>query len=176
MVAAVLAWLGGTPQLAAAVVAVILLNAGFAFVQERQAERAVEALAAYLPDTARALRGGRLTVVPARELVPGDVIEVAEGDRICADARLIDGAVSVDLSALNGESVPAAREADAEVVPGSLIEARELVFSGTACVAGQARAVVTHTGMHSEIGRIAALSQRGRTEPSPLERQVRRAT
>ncbi|MCU7731134.1 cation-transporting P-type ATPase [Actinoplanes sp. KI2] len=176
MVAAVLAWLGGTPQLAAAVAAVILLNAGFAFVQERQAERAVEALAAFLPDTARVLRGGRLTEVPARELVPGDVIEVAEGDRICADARLIDGAVSVDLSALNGESVPAGRQADAEVVPGPLIEARELVFSGTACVAGQALAVVTHTGMHTEIGRIAALSQRGRTESSPLERQVRRAT
>jgi calcium-translocating P-type ATPase len=176
MVAAGLAWLGGTPSLAIAVVAVIVLNAGFAFVQERQAERAVEALAAYLPATAQALRDGLLAEVPARELVPGDVVEVTEGDRICADARLIDGAVSVDLSALNGESVPADRAADADVVPGPLIEARELIFSGTACVAGQGRAVVLHTGMHTEIGRIAALSQRGRTAPSPLERQVRRAT
>ncbi|HEX5198842.1 MAG TPA: cation-transporting P-type ATPase, partial [Actinoplanes sp.] len=117
MVAAALAWLGGTPELAIAVVAVILLNAGFAFVQERQAERAVEALAAYLPATARAVRDGVLAEVPARDLVPGDVIEIAEGDRICADARLIDGALSVDLSALNGESVPAGRAADAELAP-----------------------------------------------------------
>jgi calcium-translocating P-type ATPase len=176
MVAAVLAWLGGTPPLAVAVVAVILLNAGFAFAQEMQAERAVEALAAYLPATARALRDGLVAEVPARDLVPGDVIELTEGDRICADARLIDGELSVDMSALNGESVPAGRAADAEPVPGPLLEARELVFSGTACTAGLARAVVLHTGMHTEIGRIAALTQRGRTRPSPLERQVRRAT
>jgi calcium-translocating P-type ATPase len=122
------------------------------------------------------LRDGGLTEVPARELVPGDVVVLAEGDRISADARLIGGEVSVDMSALNGESVPATRAADAEFVPGARLEARELVFSGTACTAGQARAVVTHTGMHTEIGRIAALSQRGRAEPSPLERQVRRAT
>jgi calcium-translocating P-type ATPase len=176
MVAAVLAWLGGTPALATAVVAVILLNAGFAFVQEMQAERAVEALAAYLPATARVLRDGLITDVPARDLVPGDVIELAEGDRVCADARLIAGELSVDMSALNGESVPAGRAADAAAVPGPLLEARELVFSGTACTAGLARAVVVHTGMHTEIGRIAALTQRGRTRPSPLERQVRRAT
>ncbi|WIN00566.1 cation-transporting P-type ATPase [Actinoplanes oblitus] len=176
MVAAVLAWFGHTVALAAAVVAVILLNAGFAFVQEQQAERAVEALAAFLPMSARVLRDGELVEAPARELVPGDVIEVTEGDRVCADARLIEGAVAVDLSALNGESAPAVRTADGDLVPGPLLEARELVFSGTSCTAGQARAVVTHTGMHTEIGRIAALSQRGRVEASPLERQVRRAT
>ncbi|SNY59208.1 cation-translocating P-type ATPase [Paractinoplanes atraurantiacus] len=176
MIAAVLAWAGHAPALAVAVVAVILLNAAFAFVQERQAERAVEALAAYLPDSALVMRDGVLLEVPARDLVPGDVMEVGEGDRICADARLVEGSVAVDLSALNGESVPAIRAADAELVPGPLLEASELVFSGTSCTAGQARAVVTHTGMRTEIGRIAALSQRGRQEPSPLERQVRRAT
>jgi calcium-translocating P-type ATPase len=176
MIAAVLAWAGHAPALAVAVIAVILLNAAFAFVQERQAERAVEALAAYLPVSARVMRDGVLVEVPARGLVPGDVMEIAEGDRICADGRLIDGILAVDLSSLNGESVPATRTADTELVPGPLLEARELVFSGTSCTAGQARAVVTHTGMHSEIGRIAALSQRGRSEPSPLERQVRRVT
>ncbi|MFI7602402.1 cation-translocating P-type ATPase [Actinoplanes sp. NPDC049681] len=176
MVAAVLAWVGGTPALAVAVVAVILLNAAFAFVQEMQAERAVEALAAYLPVSARVLRDGVLCDVPARELVPGDVMVVEEGDRICADGRLVEGSLSVDLSALNGESVPATRSADAQVVAGPLLEARELVFSGTVCTAGEGRAVVARTGMHTEIGRIAALSQRGRSEPSPLERQVRRAT
>ncbi|MEU4424771.1 cation-transporting P-type ATPase [Actinoplanes sp. NPDC024001] len=176
MVAAVLAWAGHSPALAVAVVAVILLNAAFAFVQEQQAERAVEALAAYLPMSARVMRDGVLIEAPARDLVPGDVIEVAEGDRLCADARLVDGTVAVDLSALTGESVPVTRSADTELVPGPLLEARELLFSGTSCVAGQARAVVTHTGMHTEIGRIAALSQRGPSRSSPLERQVRRAT
>ncbi|MBB3101093.1 calcium-translocating P-type ATPase [Actinoplanes campanulatus] len=176
MVAAVLAWFGHAPALGLAVVAVILLNAAFAFVQERQAERAVEALAAFLPLSARVYRDGVLVEAPARDLVPGDVVEIAEGDRISADARMIDGSVAVDLSTLNGESLPVVRAADPEHVPGPLLEARELVFSGTSCTAGQARAVVTHTGMHTEIGRIAALSQRGHTEPSPLERQVRKAT
>ncbi|MEU4689952.1 cation-transporting P-type ATPase [Actinoplanes sp. NPDC023714] len=176
MVAAVLAWAGHSPALAAAVIVVILLNAAFAFAQERQAERAVEALAAFLPLSAHVLRDGVLVEAPARDLVPGDVIEIAEGDRICADARLVDGSVAVDLSALTGESVPVVRTPDTEVVPGPLLQARELVFSGTSCTAGQARAVITHTGMRTEIGRIAALSQRGHTDPSPLERQVRRAT
>ncbi|RZU53387.1 calcium-translocating P-type ATPase [Krasilnikovia cinnamomea] len=175
-VAAALAWFSGNAPLAVAVVAVILLNAAFAFMQEMQAEKAVEALAAYLPATARAIRDGIERTVVARELVPGDILLVAEGDRVCADARLIDGAVAIDLSALNGESAPVARAAGAAAQPGPLLEAQDLLFSGTACTAGAATAVVTRTGMHSEIGRIAALSQRVRTEPSPLERQISRAT
>ncbi|PRY32913.1 cation-translocating P-type ATPase [Pseudosporangium ferrugineum] len=176
MLAAALAWIGGTRALAVAVVAVILLNAAFAFAQEMQAERAVEALAAFLPAGARVLRDGRPAELPARELVPGDVVLIAEGDRISADARLIRGEVSVDLSALDGESVPVSRHPVAGVVAGSPLEAPELVFSGTVCTAGEAYGVVTGTGMRTEIGRIAALSQRDRAEPSPLETQVRRLT
>jgi calcium-translocating P-type ATPase len=175
-VAAGLAWAGGTPALALAVVAVILLNAGFAFVQEMQAEHAVDALAAFLPATARVLRDGARTEIPARELVPGDVLIIAEGDRVSADARLIDGDVTVDLSALTGESVPSCRSAEPTAVTGSLLDAHDLVFSGTSCTGGEATAVVTRTGMHTELGRIAALSQRGAPQPSPLETQVRRAT
>jgi magnesium-transporting ATPase (P-type) len=174
--AAVLAWFGGTPALSAAVIAVILLNAAFAFVQEMQAERAVEALAAFLPATAEALRDGVRTEVEARDLVPGDVLVVAEGDRVSADARIIDGAVQMDLSALTGESVASNRSADPASAAGSLMDAHNLVFSGTSCTGGEALAVVTRTGMHTELGRIAALSQRERPEPSPLERQVRRVT
>jgi len=198
-VAAALAWIGGTRAVWLAVMAVILLNAAFAFVQERQAERAVEALAAFLPATARVLRAGTVTQVPAADLVPGDVLLVAEGERVSADARLIDGSVELDLSALTGESVPVTRSAappDAAppgadegappgadagvavgpVVVGPVLEATELIFSGTTCTGGEAAAVVTRTGMHTELGRIAALSQRGTPDPSPLERQVRRAT
>lgn len=173
--AAVLAWIGGTPALSIAVMAVILLNAGFAFVQEMQAERAVEALAAFLPATARVVRDGVRGEIEARDLVPGDVLIVAEGDRVSADARIIDGDVLLDLSSLTGESEPVSRSAQAEGA-GSLLEAHNLVFSGSACTGGEATAVVTRTGMHTELGRIAALSQRVTTERSPLERQVRRAT
>jgi calcium-translocating P-type ATPase len=176
-VAAVLAWAGGTPALSIAVIAVILLNAGFAFVQEMQAERAVEALAAFLPATAQVIRDGVRSEIPARELVPGDVLMIAEGDRVCADAHIIDGSLQLDLSALTGESMPANRSVEpTAVLRGSLLEARALVFSGTTCTGGEASAVVTRTGMHTELGRIAALSQTTKTEPSPLERQVRRAT
>jgi calcium-translocating P-type ATPase len=175
-VAAVLAWAGGTPALSIAVVAVILLNAGFAFLQEMQAERAVDALAAFLPATARVVRDGVRTEIPARELVPGDVQIVAEGDRVCADARLIDGSLVLDLSALTGESLPVNRSAEPAEATGSLLDAADLVFSGTTCIGGEAATVVTRTGMHTELGRIAALSQRGNPERSPLETQVRRAT
>ncbi|GAA2052061.1 cation-transporting P-type ATPase [Catenulispora yoronensis] len=175
-VAAVLAWVGGTPALSIAVVAVILLNAGFAFVQEMQAERAVEALAAFLPATALVVRDGVRGEVKARDLVPGDVLIVAEGDRVSADARIIDGDVLLDLSSLTGESLPVSRSAQAAAEAGSLLEAHDLVFSGSTCTGGEATTVVTRTGMHTELGRIAALSQRVTTERSPLERQVRRAT
>ena len=175
-VAAVLAWAGGTPALSAAVVAVIVLNAGFAFVQERQAERAVDALSAFLPPTARVVRDGVRQEVPAADLVPGDVLVISEGDRVSADARIIDGTVQLDLSALTGESVPTSRSTEPGALTGSLLEAQDLVFSGTTCTGGEATTVVTRTGMHTELGRIAALSQPGKTAPSPLERQVRRVT
>ena len=89
--AALLAALTNTPVLAVAIVAVIVVNALFAFAQEQQAERAIEALKAYLPDQATVRRDGHRRQVDARYLVPGDVLLIAEGDRISADARLLDG-------------------------------------------------------------------------------------
>ncbi|MEV8099027.1 cation-transporting P-type ATPase [Kitasatospora sp. NPDC085879] len=172
--AAVLALVSGAPALAVAIAAVIVLNALLAFVQERQAEQAVEALADFLPDRATVVRGGVRSEVPATDLVPGDVLVVEEGDRVSADARLVSGGVEVDLSALTGESVPVFRSAETLDVTGPLLDARDLVFSGSACTGGQAVAVVTATGMHTELGRIAALSQRTRREESPLEHQVKR--
>jgi calcium-translocating P-type ATPase len=170
--AAVLAWLAGTPVLAAAIVAVILLNAVFALVQERQAERAVEALAAFLPDRIAVLRDGRRRLADVRDLVPGDVVVLDEGDRVPADARLLAGRLQIDTSALTGESVPVTREAG-EPETDVVLEARDLVFSGTSCTGGQARALVYATGMQTELGRISALSERVGRDESPLERQVR---
>lgn len=175
-VAAILAWAGGTPALAAAVVSVIVLNAAFAFVQERQAQRAVDVLSAFLPPTAHVVRDEVRQHVPATDLVPGDVLVLSEGDGVSADGRIMDGTVQMDLSALTGESVPTTRSGDDTPDTGPLLDAHDLVFSGTTCTAGEATVMVTRTGMHTEIGRIAALSRRGEPAPSPLELQVRRVT
>jgi calcium-translocating P-type ATPase len=172
--AAVLAWTSGTPNLAIAIVAVILLNASFSFAQELQAERAVEALAAFLPARARVLRDGSRQEIEARLLVPGDVLLIEEGERIGADARLMSGTLEVDMSTLTGESVPVIRSADAVDGHVPLLQARELVFSGSECTGGEAQALVTATGMSTELGRIAALSQRVGRDESPLEHQVKK--
>jgi calcium-translocating P-type ATPase len=174
--AAILAMATGSTVIAAAIVGVILLNGAFAFVQEQQAERSVEALGAYLPAQSKVLRDGRLQLAAATELVPGDVIEIAEGERIAADARMLSGTVQVDASALTGESTPVTRSSDLLTpdISTTLLDAPYLVFSGTSCTAGSGIAVVHSTGRRTELGRIAALSQRVTREPSPLERQVRR--
>lgn len=109
--AAALAVLGDIVPLAIAVVAVIVLNAVFAFAQELQAERAIEALQEFLPAQARVRRNGEVIQIDARLLVPGDVLRVEEGDRLSANARLIDGSVEIDASPLTGESQPVARSA-----------------------------------------------------------------
>ena len=112
-------------------------------------------------------------LIEVRELVPGDVIMVEEGDRLSADARLLSGSVEMDVSTLTGESLPVLREADPFDTHGPILEARDVVFSGTNCTEGDATAVVFNTGMHTELGRIAALSQRVGHDESPLEKQVK---
>ncbi|MHA6757987.1 cation-translocating P-type ATPase [Streptacidiphilus sp. PAMC 29251] len=172
--AAVLAGVTGSLPLAVAIAVVIVLNAVFAFVQEMQAEKAVEALAAFLPARARVIRDGERQEVPAADLVPGDLLVLEEGERVCADARLSSGGLEVDLSALTGESVPVYRAADLLDTDGPLLYSRDVVFSGTVCTGGQAQAVVTATGMNTELGRVAALSQGVKRDESPLEHQVKR--
>ncbi|HEY7953169.1 MAG TPA: cation-transporting P-type ATPase [Solirubrobacteraceae bacterium] len=172
--AAALSFAVGNQKVAIAVLLVIVLNATFAFVQEMQAERAVEALARYLPQHVRALRDGTATTIEATQLVPGDIVLLAEGERIAADMRLLSGAVEVDLSTLTGESVSVLRAADLVDLGVPRLSARDLVFSGTTCIGGEAQGVVFATGMHTELGRIASLSERVKEQPSPLEQQVRR--
>ena len=175
-VAAVLAWGSGTPRLSMAIIVVIAANAGFAFAEEMQAERAVEALAAFLPERAQVLRDGHRQEIEARLLVPGDILVIEEGESVCADGRLMTGTLEVDISTLTGESVPVTRSAGPPDPAVPLLEAADMVFSGTACTGGEAQALVTATGMHTELGRIAALSQRACPDQSPLEHQVKRAT
>lgn len=96
-----------------------------------------------------------------------------EGDRVSADARLLTGVLEMDMSTLTGESLPVLRTTDASRA-GPLLQATDVVFSGSSCTSGEAVAVVYATGMHTEMGRIAALTQNVGTELSPLEHQVAR--
>ena len=172
--AAVLAFVSRSTVLGWTILAVVVLNAAFAILQERQAERSVEALRSYLPLHSTVVRGGVATTVEASALVPGDILVVSEGQRISADARILVGEVEVDLSTLTGESATVSRTSEpvARAVPH--LEAADLLFSGTSCTAGTCRAVVFATGDRTELGRIAALSQGGAVQQSPLERQVKR--
>jgi calcium-translocating P-type ATPase len=172
--AAVLAVVSGTYPLGVAIVFVIVVNAVFAFAQELHAEQAVEALSAFLPTQATVFRDRIEQVVDARTLVPGDVIVLDEGGRVSADARLVSGSVQVDLSALTGESVPVSVSVDSGGGSGPLVTARDIAFSGTDVLGGNAIGLVFATGMHTEIGRIAALSERVGRDVSPLEKQVKK--
>jgi len=172
--AAALSLISGDRTLALAIVAVILLNAALAYAQELQAERATEALKELLPLKARVRRDGAEAEVPASSLVPGDVVVLAEGDRLSADARLIEGSLEVDMAALTGESQPVVRSAAALGRTATLLDSEDVVFAGTLCTGGDAEAVVFATAMSTQLGRIAALSQRVKPEISPLQRQVNR--
>src|SRR6266849_6385843 len=171
-----LAMLGDRVVLGLVIWGVVAVNAGFAFWQEYRAERAIAALKRILPAYARVLRAGQETKVPASEIVPGDVLVLAEGDNIPADARLVEAAgLRVNQATLTGEAMPALKSADASVREGlSELERPNLLFAGNSIVSGTGRAVVFATGMLTEFGRIANLTQAVPEEPSPLQRSLSR--
>jgi calcium-translocating P-type ATPase len=164
------------PELAIAIVIVILVNAVFSFAQEHRAERAVEALGRVLPQRARVRRDGRPQEIDAQELAPGDLMLLTAGERISADAT-VQSAVElrVDMSTLTGESRPVRRHPmNGDAQEG--LDAPDRVFAGTHVFSGTAEAVVTTTGMATELGRIAGLTQSARRRPSPLQLEMRRVT
>jgi magnesium-transporting ATPase (P-type) len=173
-----MAFVGKMPQLGWAVWSVIVINAIFSFWQEFKAERATEALKRLLPSYARVVRDGEEWRILAEELVPGDVILLSEGDHISADARLVEESeLRVNLSTLNGESVPARRTAEASLREGLTVTERpNLVFAGTSVSAGTGRAIVFATGMATEFGKIARLTQGVEEGLSPLQKEVNRLT
>jgi Ca2+-transporting ATPase len=175
-VGAGLALVAGMASLAIAIVAVIVLNGVFGFFQEYRAERAVTALKRLLPPAATVLRSGEERRIPADEVVPGDILVLAEGDRVAADARLIEAVdLRADESSLTGEAHPVHKTAEAErEMPPVLVQAHNMVFAGSTMLEGAGRAVVTSTGMDTEFGRIARLTQAVRVEPSPLQVEVTR--
>jgi calcium-translocating P-type ATPase len=168
----------GMARLGIAIVGVILVNGIFSFWQEYKAEQAVAALRQLLPQKVQALRGGEIVEMPATGLVPGDIVLLEEGTIIPADCRLIEAfGLRVNTATVTGESLPKARttEPSAELsVDNSPLYARNVVLAGTSVVSGQARAVVYATGMHTEFGRIAHLTQTVGTGSSPLQREIAR--
>ncbi|MBD2295608.1 cation-transporting P-type ATPase [Anabaena sphaerica FACHB-251] len=175
-VAGILAFISQTPELGWAIWAVIWINAIFSFWQEYQAEKALSALKKILPSQAKVYRDGKLSVIAARELVSGDVMQLEEGDKISADARLIESqSLYVDASVLTGESLPVPRIS--EPVTAANIHASEasnLVFAGSTVAAGRGLAVVYATGTHTEFGQVAHLTAHVQREASTLEVQISR--
>ncbi len=182
---AILIWVGGVmalvakmPQLAVAVWMVNLINGLFSFWQEYRAEKATEALMKMLPAYSRVLRDQEERRVLAEELVPGDVILLCEGDKISADCRVVEQAqLRVDQSTLTGESRPISKTADAVTQEGlTHTEMPNLIFAGTNVAAGTAKAVVISTGMSTEFGKIADLTQSMEEQLSPLQKELKVAT
>ncbi len=160
---------------ALAIALIVALNAIIGFAQERKAEQALRALRELGAPEAVVLREGSVTRVPAESLVQGDVILLEEGDRIPADARLIESSDLVVVeAALTGESVPSDKELGTLDADTPLAERRNLVFSGTHVVRGKAKALVVATGMGTEIGRIASLLGGVQTPDTPLQLSLRR--
>ena len=164
----------GMARLGIAIVGVILINGVFSFWQAYKAERAIAALRQLLPQQVVALRGGETLQLLATELVPGDLVLLEEGALVPADCRLIEAYnLRVNSATVTGESLPRAFNADPhpEVSP---LFADNIVLAGTAVVSGQARAVVYATGMRTEFGKIAHLTQTAGEAVSPLQREIAR--
>jgi magnesium-transporting ATPase (P-type) len=178
-IAAAIAFVAGMPEVGWAIFAVIVVNGVFSFFQEYRAERAIEALAALLPNEITVLRDGVAMRRPVDDLVPGDVVRLEEGDQVPADGQLLAAeGLRVDQAALSGESHPvfklvAVGDARATV---PRVERHELVFAGTGVVAGRGTVLVTATGMQTDIGGIARLTQAVVEEASPLQREMKSVT
>src|SRR6516225_1220569 len=159
---------------ASAILAIIILNALLGFFQEQKADKALASLKKLFSPVARVIRNGSLHSVAAATLVPGDVIEIEAGDHIPADARLVTAfGLKTQEAALTGESDPVEKDGSAVFLEGATTAERaNMLFTGTTAVAGKARAVVTATGMNTEVGRIAKFLKMERREPTPLQKRL----
>ncbi len=158
-----------------AIIAIVILNAILGFIQEYRAEKSLAALKKLSSPTSKIIRGREHSIIPSKELVPGDLIELEAGDNIPADSRLIwvTSNFSVQEASLTGESTPVAKTAIAlEEKEVPLAERANMVYMGTSVVSGKARAVVTQTAMQTELGKIAGMVQEIKQEETPLQKKL----
>ena len=175
LVAWVVEGLVGWPVDAIVIAIIVLLNGVLGYVQEAKAENAVAALARMTAATSAVLRDGQVVKVPSAELVRGDLLVLGEGDAVGADARLVQVmALRVQEASLTGESEAVLKDAATLAKAAALGDRLDMVFKGTAVAQGTGRAVVTATGMDTEMGSIAELLEATTEEPTPLEKEVGR--
>jgi magnesium-transporting ATPase (P-type) len=172
----ILVLLRGDLVLGVAIFALVLANAGFSFWRGYQSEKAIEKLRQILPAYARVIREGKDIHLHTSELVPGDILILAEGDNVSADARVVEEyGLRVNNSTLTGEAVPARKTADPSLQSGlSDLERPNLIFAGTTIASGTGRAVVYSTGMLTQFGRIAHLTQTVEEVPSRFHNELAR--
>lgn len=168
--------LSGTLELGIAIWLVNIINGVFSYWQEHEAQKATNSLMKMLPTYTQVYRDGKLQQVNATQIVPGDVFNLQAGNAVPVDARLIKAtSVQADQSALTGESVPESKKVAFDAGQGEFAESN-LVYAGTTVGAGTATAVAFATGMHTEFGRIAALTQQQKRSLSPLQLELNRLT
>jgi P-type Ca2+ transporter type 2C len=182
---AMLLWIGGIigfiaqmPELGIAIWMVNVINGIFSFWQEYRAEEATKALRKMLPEYAHVLRDGQEQRILVETLVPGDIILLSEGDKISADGRVIEESdLKTNQSTLTGESRPVRKIKDV-ILREDLthVEEPNLIFAGTNVAAGTGKAIIFATGMDTEFGKIARLTQDTKEELSPLQREMKRVT
>ncbi|MEG3860986.1 cation-translocating P-type ATPase [Microcoleus sp. herbarium12] len=162
------------PKDAIAIFAIVILNGILGYFQEQSAEKALAALKNLSSPLVRVLRDGKTSEIAAKELVPGDVMLLEAGVKIAADGRLIESNnLQIRESALTGEAIAATKQAHIELPEdASLGDRLNLIFQGTEVVQGRAKAIVTNTGMQTELGKIATMLQSVESEPTPLQQRM----
>lgn len=153
------------------IVGIVILNAVVGVIQESKAEHAIEKLKELSAPEATVIRSSKQEKIPAAEVVVGDILVLSAGDRIAADARLIQSVeISCDESALTGEALPAAKNAFAKLAPDTPVaERKNTVFASTTLLTGHGKAIVTATGMDTQIGRIADMLGKEKSPQTPLQ-------
>ncbi|MBK9782372.1 MAG: cation-transporting P-type ATPase [Anaerolineales bacterium] len=153
---------------------IIFVNTGFSFWREYRAEQAIEKLREILPSFAHVVRDSVESYIPSSDVVPGDILVLAEGDNISADARVIEEyGLRTNNATLTGEAIPARKTVDASLQSGlSELDRPNLIFAGTSIASGTGRAIVVATGMSTQFGRIAHLTQSITEEPTPFQKEL----
>jgi Ca2+-transporting ATPase len=173
LAATALSFAVGEPYDAVVIIAIVIAVAVLGFTQEYRAERALEALKKMTAPTASVLRDGKEIKIRTSDVVPGDILLLHTGDKVSADARLIEVMnLKMDEAALTGESMPVSKDAKPLAAETPVSERTNTVFTGTTATYGRGKAVVTSTGMNTEFGKIAKMVQAADEEETPLEKRM----